>query len=32
MEDAKKFRAFLLGGEGRALLAEGGYLLPPEAR
>ena len=28
VEDAKQFRSFLLGSEGRAILAERGYLLP----
>jgi molybdate transport system substrate-binding protein len=28
MEEAKQFRSFLLGPEGRAILAEHGYLLP----
>ncbi len=28
MDDAKQFRAFLLGPEGRAILAKNGYLLP----
>jgi ABC-type molybdate transport system substrate-binding protein len=28
MEEAKQFRSFLLGPEGRAILAKSGYLLP----
>jgi len=28
MEEAKQFRSFLLGAEGRTILAKGGYLLP----
>ena len=28
MEEAKQFRSFLLGSEGRAILAKNGYLLP----
>lgn len=28
LDDAKQFRSFLLGAEGRAILAEHGYLLP----
>jgi molybdate transport system substrate-binding protein len=28
MEETKKFQAFLLGAEGRAILAKNGYLTP----
>jgi len=28
IEEAKQFRSFLLGQQGRAILAERGYLLP----
>ena len=28
MEEAKQFRSFLLGPDGRAILAKSGYLLP----
>jgi molybdate transport system substrate-binding protein len=32
MEEAKQFRSFLLGAEGRMILAKSGYLVPQDAR